>query len=502
MTEQTPTNPELSEQERVRHDKRARLLAEGTAPYPITVPRSHAATQVHQQWGHLETGEETADVVSVSGRVVFVRNTGKLCFATIQDGFTLAESGTRLQVMISLAEVGEESLAAWKADVDLGDFISVTGRVISSKRGELSVLATSWVLASKALRPLPTLHKELGEETRVRQRYADLVARPEARDMVRTRALVTHAIREVLHDEGYIELETPVLQLVHGGAAARPFRTHLNAFDIDMTLRIALELYLKRAMVGGADRVYEIGRIFRNEGIDSSHSAEFTMLEAYQAWGDQTSIALLTQRLIQHAADVALGTRTITTPAGEIDLDGEWAWKPVYPTLSEALGEEITPATDAARLRAIADERGIEYDPAWGEQKLVMELFSEVVEPALLQPTFVCDYPPIAQPLARQHRSEPDLIEAWDLIIGGVERATGFSELIDPVIQRERLVAQSLKAAAGDPEAMQLDEDFLAALEFGAPPMGGMGLGLDRLMMLFTGAGIRETILFPLLKPH
>ena len=494
-------NPELSEQEQVRHDKRARLLAQGTPAYPITVPRTHTAAQVHSHWAHLETGEETQDVVSVGGRVVFIRNTGKLCFATLQDGFTLTESGTRLQVMISLAEVGEESLAAWKADVDLGDFVSVTGRVISSRRGELSVLATSWQLASKALRPLPTLHKELGEETRVRQRYADLVARPEARDMVRTRALVTHAIREVLHAEGYIELETPVLQLVHGGAAARPFRTHLNAFDIDMTLRIALELYLKRAMVGGADRVYEVGRIFRNEGIDSSHSAEFTMLEAYQAWGDQTSIAMLTQRLIQHAADTALGTRTVATPAGEIDLDGEWAWKPVYPTLSEALDEEITAATDAARLRAIADNRGIEYDPAWVAQKLVMELFSEIVEPTLLQPTFVCDYPPIAQPLARQHRSDPDLIEAWDLIIGGVERGTGFSELIDPVIQRERLVAQSLKAAAGDPEAMQLDEDFLAALEFGAPPMGGMGLGIDRLMMLLTGAGIRETILFPLLKP-
>ena len=502
MTEPTSVNPSLSEQEQVRHDKRARLLAEGVAPYPIEVPRTHTAAQVHEQWGHLVAGDETADVVSVSGRVVFIRNTGKLCFATVQDGFTQADSGVRLQVMLSLAEVGQERLDAWKADVDLGDFVSVTGRVISSKRGELSVLATAWTLASKALRPLPTLHKELGEETRVRQRYADLVARPEARDMVRTRALVTRSIRETLHAEGYLEIETPVLQLVHGGAAARPFQTHLNAFDIDMTLRIALELFLKRAMVGGADRVYEIGRIFRNEGIDSSHSAEFTMLEAYQAWGDQKSIADLTQRMIVNAADAALGTRVIDTPSGEIDLDGEWAWKPVYPTLSEALGAEITPETDASVLRGIAEARGVEHDPAWPAQKLVMELFGELVEPLLLQPTFVCDYPPIAQPLARPHRSDPNLIEAWDLIIGGVERGTGFSELIDPVIQRERLVSQSLKAAAGDPEAMQLDEDFLAALEFGAPPMGGMGLGMDRLMMLFTDAGIRETILFPLLKPH
>jgi lysyl-tRNA synthetase class 2 len=494
-------DPEVSEQQQVRLEKRARLLAEGIAPYPIEVPRTHSAAEVRAQWGHLAAGEETNDVVSVSGRVVFIRNTGKLCFATLQDGFTLAESGTRLQVMLSLAEVGEESLAQWKADVDLGDFVSVTGRVISSKRGELSVLATSWALASKALRPLPVLHKELSEENRVRQRHADLVVRPEARDMVRTRAAVTRSIRESLHAEGYIEIETPTLQLIHGGAAARPFNTHLNAFDIPMTLRIALELYLKRAMVGGADRVYEIGRIFRNEGIDSSHSAEFTMLEAYEAWGDQHSIAMMTQRLVVNAADAALGTRVIETPAGEIDLDGEWPWVPVYPTLSAAVGEELTTATPVERLRALADAREIPYNPAWDSQKMIMELFGEIVEPTLLQPTFVCDYPPIAQPLARQHRSDPDLIEAWDLIIGGVERATGFSELIDPVIQRERLVAQSLKAAAGDPEAMQLDEDFLAALELGAPPMGGMGLGMDRLMMLLTNAGIRETILFPLLKP-
>ncbi len=490
----------MSEQEQVRHDKRARLLAEGSEPYPISVPRTHSASEVHTHWGHLEAGEETDEVVCVTGRVVFIRNTGKLCFATLQDGFTLTDSGARLQAMLSLAEVGEQRLAEWKAEVDLGDFVSVTGRVISSKRGELSILAGDWRLASKALRPLPTLHKELGEETRVRQRYADLVVRPEARDMVRARAAVTRSLRESLHSEGYIEIETPVLQLIHGGATARPFHTHLNAFDIPMTMRIALELFLKRAMVGGADRVYEIGRIFRNEGIDSSHSAEFTMLEAYQAWGDQTSIALMTQRLIQNAAD-AVGSRVLDTPHGAIDLDGEWPWKPVYPTLSEALGQEVTPATDASVLRAIAEARDIEHNPAWGAQKMVMELFGEIVEPTLIQPTFVCDYPPIAQPLARTHRSDPNLIEAWDLIIGGVERGTGFSELIDPVIQRERLVAQSLQAADGDVEAMQLDEDFLAALEFGAPPMGGMGLGVDRLMMLLTGAGIRETILFPLLKP-
>ena len=492
---------DLPEQLRVRQEKRARLLAEGREPYPVSVPRTHSLQQVREQWGHLETGEETSDVVGVAGRVVFIRNTGKLCFATLHEGLTLEHSGMRLQVMLSLAEVGEEELARWKADVDLGDFVFVRGRVISSKRGELSVLASEWQLAAKALRPMPNLYHELSEETRVRQRYADLTVREAARDMVRTRATITGSLRETLHRDGYVEIETPVLQLVHGGANARPFSTHLNAFDIDMTLRIALELFLKRAVVGGVERVYELGRIFRNEGIDSTHSAEFTMLEAYQAWGDQRTIAALTQQLIVDVAD-RLGSRTVDTPAGPIDLDGEWAWLGVYPGLSDTLGEKVTPETTAEHLRKIAEAHDVAYEPGWEAQKLILRLFGDLVEPHLIQPTFVCDYPPLAQPLARPHRSDPDLIEAWDLLIGGVERATGFSELVDPVIQRERLTAQSLAAAAGDPEAMQLDEDFLAALEFGAPPMGGLGLGIDRLVMLFTGVGIRETILFPLLKPE
>ncbi|OYN89462.1 lysine--tRNA ligase [Parenemella sanctibonifatiensis] len=490
-----------SEQTRVRLAKREAIIEAGEQAYAPDLTRTHTLSQVRDGWQHLETGEETQDVVSIGGRVVFVRNTGKLCFATLQDGFTLDGDAERLQVMLSLAEVGEERLADWKAQVDLGDFVHVTGRVIVSRRGELSVMASQWRMGAKALRPLPTLHKELSEESRVRRRHADLVLRADARTMVRDRAQITRAVREVLQGDGYIEVETPILQLVHGGAAARPFRTHLNAFSTDMTLRIALELYLKRAMVGGADRVYEIGRIFRNEGIDSSHSAEFTMLEAYQSWGDQVTIADLTRRIVQAAAD-AVGSRQVDTEAGQIDLDGEWQWLPVHQGLSEALGEEITPRTSLAELQPYAEAHGLELDPGWEAGKVVMELFEELVEPGLLQPTFVCDYPTVAQPLARQHRDDPDLIEAWDLIIGGVERGTGFTELVDPVIQRQRLTEQSLKAAGGDPEAMQLDEDFLAALEFGAPPMGGMGLGLDRLVMLLTGAGIRETILFPLLKPE
>ncbi|MCH1865091.1 lysine--tRNA ligase [Nocardioides sp. CFH 31398] len=497
---------------RVRRDKRARLLESGREAYPVTVERTHSLREVRERWDGLETGEETQDVVSVAARVVFVRNTGKLCFATLQEGLGAAvgdDLAPRLQVMLSLAEVGEESLAAWKAEVDLGDHVSVTGRVIRSRRGELSVMASSWTMASKALRPLPVLHRELSEEVRVRQRYADLIVRDEARSMVRTRAAAVRAVRRTLEVDGYLEIETPVLQLIHGGAAARPFRTHMNAFDQPMTLRIALELNLKKAVVGGVDRVFEIGRIFRNEGVDATHSPEFTMLEAYQAWGDQHTMADLTKRLFLAVADAVSpdGSHTIETPAGVVDLDGEWRWLPVYTGVSEAVGEEVTPDTSAERLRALAEAHDVEVDPAWGAEKLVLELLGELVEPTLLQPTFLCDYPPSAQPLARRHRSEPRLIEAWDLIVAGVERGTAFSELVDPVVQREVLEAQSLLAAGGDPEAMVLDEDFLRALEYGAPPMGGMGLGIDRLLALFTGSaeratGVRDTILFPHLRPE
>lgn len=492
---------ELSEQQQIRREKRARMVGTDREPYPVDMKRTHTLEQVRSGWPELAAGEETGDVVEIGGRVVFLRNTGKLCFATVQDGFDPDSNGERLQVMISLAEVGEQALADWKADVDLGDFIWVRGRVICSRRGELSVLASQWRTASKALRPLPTLHKELSEEARVRQRYADLIVRPEAREIVRLRAAVTKSLRRTLDEAGFLEVETPTLQLIHGGAAARPFQTHLNAFDTDMTLRIALELFLKRAMVGGADSVYEIGRIFRNEGIDSTHSAEFTMLEAYHSWGDHITIAELTKKMIMDAADV-VGIHQITRPDGRvIDLDAEWKWLPIYPAVSEALGTEVEVDTPVEVLRTHAEAHEIPFEDDWGNGKLVLELYEHLVEPDLINPTFVCDFPEVAQPLARRHRSEPGKIEAWDLIIGGVERATGFNELIDPIIQREILTEQSMAAAAGDPEAMQLDEDFLAALEQGAPPMGGMGMGVDRLIMLFTGAGIRETILFPLLRP-
>ena len=510
MTELTGSEPgapavaaedDLPEQMRVRRHKRERILAGGGQAYPVESPRTHSLAQVRERWAHLAAGEETSDVVTVAGRVMYLRSTGRLAFGTLQEGV-----GTRLQVMLSLAEVGAEALDSWKHLVDLGDHVFVTGRVISSKRGELSVMATSWAMASKALRPLPVLHKDLSEEARVRQRYADLVVRQEARDMVRTKATALAAIRRVLDEQGYVEVETPILQLVHGGAAARPFRTHMNAFDQEMVLRIALELNLKKAVVGGVDRVYEMGRIFRNEGVDATHSPEFTMLEAYQAYGDQHTIARLIQDVIVGVAD-ALGSRRVESHAagGEpvtIDLDGEWRWLRVYDAVSEAVGQTVTIDTPAETLLRHAQTHGVEIEPGLDKDRILLELLGELVEPGLTQPTFLHDYPAIAQPLARAHRSEPGLIEAWDLIIGGVERGTGFSELIDPVVQREVLTEQSRRAAGGDHEAMQLDEDFLRALEYGAPPMGGLGLGIDRVMGLFTGASVRETILFPHLKPE
>lgn len=503
MTEHQTTAAEIdtNDQRAVRSDKRARMLDKQVPPYPVAVERTASLAEVRARFPGLEPGDSTGETVSVAGRVMFIRNTGKLCFATLQEGGPQGQ-GSRLQAMISLAEVGEEALADWKSLVDLGDHVQITGEVIASRRGELSVMAHSFAIASKAIRPLPVLHADLNEETRVRQRYADLIVRDEAREMVYTRAAVTRAIRDTLHAQDYVEVETPVLQLIHGGAQARPFDTHLNAFDQPMTLRIATELYLKRAVVGGIDRVFEIGRVFRNEGVDSTHSPEFTTLESYEAWADMYVMADRMKEMILAAADAVGAGRELETEQGTISLDGEWSWVAVYPGLSEAVGQQITPETDAATLREVADAHQVQIDPAWDAQKLVLELFGEIVEPTLIQPTFVCDYPPAAQPLARPHRDKPGVIEAWDLIIGGMERGTAFSELIDPVIQRERLVAQAAQAAAGDDEAMRLDEDFLRALEYGAPPMGGIGLGIDRLVMLFTGAGIRETILFPLLKPE
>ena len=498
MTELSAATPSLSEQEEVRHEKRARLLAEGVPPYPIAVPRTHSAAAVHAAWGHLTAGEETTDVVSVSGRVVFVRNTGKLCFASLQDG-----AGERLQIMLSLDAVGPDALAEFKANVDLGDHLFASGPVGKSRRGEVSVFATGWALAAKALRPLPVLHKELSEESRVRYRYVDLIARPLARDTVRRRAAMVRSLRESMHSRGYIEVETPMLQTQAGGAAARPFVTHMNAFDIDLYLRIAPELFLKRAAVGGVEKVFEINRNFRNEGSDSSHSPEFSMLEAYEAYGDYNTMATLTKDLIQGAAADVFGTQVVTLADGEeYDLGGEWAELTMYGSLSAAVGEDVTPDTSLARLKQFADAADISVDPKRiNHGKLIEVLWEHHVGNSLHAPTFVRDFPVETSPLTRDHRSIPGVVEKWDLYVRGFELATAYSELVDPVIQRERFAQQARMVALGDDEAMKLDEDFLTAMEYAMPPSGGMGMGVDRLLIALTGLGIRETILFPLVKP-
>ncbi|KOX09701.1 lysyl-tRNA synthetase [Micromonospora sp. NRRL B-16802] len=483
---------------KVRREKRDRMLAEGVEPYPIGFPRTSTLAEIRAKYADLATDTATGDQASVTGRVIFVRNTGKLCFATLRDG-----DGTELQAMLSLDRVGPERLEAWKRLVDLGDHVGVTGEVITSRRGELSVLADSWEMTAKALRPLPVAHKPLSEEARVRQRYVDLIVRPQARQMVRTRAAAVRSLRDSLHGQGFIEVETPMLQLLHGGAAARPFVTHSNALSTDLYLRIAPELFLKRAVVGGVDRVFEINRNFRNEGVDSSHSPEFAMLETYEAYGDYDTMAELTRNLVQQAA-IAVGGSTVVTHADgrEFDLGGEWRSVTLFGVLSEALGEEVTVRTERSRLVEYADKVGLAVDPKWGPGKLAEELFEELVVPGLQAPTFVRDYPEETSPLTRAHRSEPGLAEKWDLYVLGFELGTAYSELVDPVVQRERLLAQAQLAARGDDEAMRLDEDFLRAMEYGMPPAGGMGMGIDRLLMALTGLGIRETILFPLVRPE
>ncbi|MDP9821611.1 lysine--tRNA ligase [Nocardioides massiliensis] len=507
MTDQ-PTSPEhqadaqaddVPEQMRVRREKRDRLISSGKGAYPIAVPRTHTITAIREYFDDQDLAPDTrtGQQVAITGRVIFLRNTGKLCFVRLREG-----NGAEIQAMLSLAEIGQDPLDEFKALVDIGDLLSVEGEVITSRRGELSVAATSWTMAAKALRPLPNEHKPLSEEARVRLRYLDMIVRPEAREIVRVKASVLKALRATLDEREYVEVETPILQLTNGGAAARPFKTHLNAFDQEMLLRIALELDLKRAMIGGVDRVYEIGRTFRNEGLDSTHAAEFSMLEAYEAYGDQFSMIALAKALIRNAAR-AVGRTQVTARDGSIiDLEAEWREASIMDLVSEATGRTITAETPADELRAIAAQHEVDLKDDWGAAEIVVELFEQLVEDSLIQPTFVMDYPAEVKPLAKPHRAQAGLNEAWDLIINGVELGAAYSELNDPVIQRERLEEQSLKAAEGDPEAMELDEVFLRAMEHGMPPAGGIGIGVDRLVMLLTGVGIRESILFPLLRPE
>ncbi|GAB3594333.1 lysine--tRNA ligase [Corynebacterium faecale] len=507
---------DLPEQLRIRREKRERILDSGKDAYPVEVDRTISISDLRSKYvvgegdaegvTYLAAGDETSDEVAIAGRVMFIRNTGKLCFAAIQEG-----NGSTVQAMLSLAAVGEESLAAWKAEVDMGDIVSVRGRVIASKRGELSVMADSWHMASKSLRPLPVAFADMSEDTRVRHRYTDLIMREQARNNALTRIKVMRALRHYLEDQDFLEVETPMLQTLHGGAAARPFVTNSNAFDLDLYLRIAPELFLKRCVVGGMERVFEVNRNFRNEGADSTHSPEFAMLETYQAWGTYETGAALIQGLVQHVAQEVFGTTAVTLVDGtEYDLGGEWKTIEMYPSLNEALQRkfpgqpEVTIDSTVAELREIAAVIGLAVPEkgGWGHGKLVEEIWELLCEDQLHGPIFVKDFPVETSPLTRQHRTKPGVTEKWDLYVRGFELATGYSELIDPVIQRDRFEDQARLAADGDDEAMVLDEDFLSAMEQGMPPTSGNGMGIDRLLMALTGLGIRETVLFPLVKPE
>lgn len=473
------------------------MQASGVDPYPVGYPRTALIGSLRSKYGSLPADASTGETVGITGRVMLSRVGGKLCFATLRDG-----SGD-IQVMVSLAKVGSAALDSWKRDVDLGDHVGVTGEVITSRSGELSVLADSFAVTAKSLRPLPEKHLGLTDpETRVRQRYLDLLVNPRSRELAQMRSHVVHSVRSALVDRGFLEVETPILTPLHGGANARPFVTHYNAYDSQVYLRIALELYLKRLVVGGIEKVFEIGRNFRNEGADTTHNPEFTMLEAYETYGDYNTIGALTQSLVQGAAVAAFGSTVIRRADGaEYDIGGPWKSVTVHDGISLALGEPVTPDTPLPDLLEFCEKADVPLQPDWNRAQVILEMHERLVEKKTVEPTFYRDFPVEVSPLTRQHRRDPRLAEKWDLVAFGSELGTGYSELVDPVEERDRLTAQSLLAAGGDPEAMQLDEDFLLALEYAMPPTGGMGMGIDRLMMMLTGENIRETQLFPFVRP-
>ena len=494
------------EQVQMRVAKRALMLKEGIDPYPVRLDITTIIDDIRNKYTGddggltLEKGVQTDDIVGIAGRVMFMRNSGGLCFVQLESG-----DGSHIQGMISKRAVGEESLKQYKQLVDLGDHLYLHGSVAVSNTGELSVMVDSWKIAAKALRPLPALHKGLSEEQRTRKPYLGMIADSKMRDMVRNRAKVVSSLRRNFDGRGYVEAETPMLQTNHGGATARPFETHMNAFNIDLFMRIAPELFLKRLLVGGIDKVFEINRDFRNEGADGTHAPEFTMVEAYEAYGTYDTMAELTQSLVQQAELDAFGSTELTLADGtQYSVGGEWRSITMYGSLSEKLGEEITPETSVEHLGQLADKLGVEREEVENHGKLVEHLWEHFYteDPhTLWEPTFVRDFPVGTSPLTKSHRSIAGQVEKWDLYVRGFELATAYSELNDPVVQRQRFVDQARMALAGDAEAMDIDEDFLEALGVGMPPAGGMGMGIDRLLIALTGATIRETITFPLVKP-
>ncbi|EPD66850.1 bifunctional lysylphosphatidylglycerol synthetase/lysine--tRNA ligase LysX [Streptomyces sp. HGB0020] len=474
----------LPDQIRIRHRTLDRLRADGTDPYPVAVPRiTHALADVRE-----------GDQVTVAGRIMIVRDLGGIVFVVLRDW-----SGDR---QLALTRDGSgPALDRFTADTDIGDQITATGRAGVSDSGEPTIFVTDWQLVGKCLRPLPDKRHGLADpEAKVRMRYVDLMSSPDARDVVRARSTAVQALRQGLLQRGYLEVETPMLQQIHGGANARPFTTHINAYDLDLYLRIAPELYLKRLCVGGLEKVFELGRTFRNEGVSYKHNPEFTMLEAYQAFADYDVMLDLARELIQGAATAAFGAPLARKDGKEYDISGVWPVKTVHGAISQALGEEVDADTELPELRRLCDRAGVPYTADDGRGDVVLEMYERLVEERTQLPTFYKDFPTDVSPLTRQHRVDPRLAERWDLVAFGTELGTAYSELTDPVEQRRRLTAQSLLAAGGDPEAMELDEDFLDALEYAMPPTGGLGIGVDRLIMFLTGLTIRETLPFPLVR--
>jgi len=473
------------------------MRADGREPYPYRFDRTHSVAEIREGWGHLEPGVETDDPVAVAGRILLKRDSGKLVFLTIRD-----RTG-ELQLFVSKAVVGDDAFAAVK-QLDLGDWVGADGTVMTTRKGELSVKPATVTLLAKAVRPLPDKWHGLSDvDTRFRQRYADLIVNAEAQRVFEIRHEVIASFRRTLHDSGFIEVETPVLHVEAGGAHARPFATHHHTLDLPLYLRIALELHLKRLIVGGMERVYEIGRIFRNEGISTRHNPEFTMMELYQAFADWNEVMDISELLITQAARDAIGTTVLTIRGQEIDLAEPWPRLRMVDAVSDKVGRTVHPGQPVAELRALADEHGVRWEERWGGGKLVEELFEALCEADIVRPTFVTGHPTEISPLARADRNDPWLTERFEIFVDSRELGNGYSELNDPVEQRLRFEDEQLAKDAGDAERGSIDEDYLRALEYGMPPTGGLGIGMDRVAMLIAGVdSIKEVILFPTLRPE
>jgi lysyl-tRNA synthetase, class II len=484
--------------EQVRRVKLAKLRAAGIDAFPVGFTRSHTLDEVHRGWDQLAKGEESGDVVRVAGRIVLKRPMGRLAF------WTLRHDGDELQAMLTIGALGSQQFEL-VLDLDVGDWVGVQGPVIKTRMGELTVKATEVYLLAKALRPLPDKWKGLTDvEVRSRQRELDLAVNPAAMRAMRARSRVMRSLRESMLARGFLEVETPILNPVPGGALARPFVTHHNALDTDLYLRVASELYLKRLLVGGVDRVFELGRVFRNEGVDSTHNTEFTMLESNSAFQDYRDMMVLARGVIQEAVDATGGPRRLSHRGREVDLDGDWSEVTMLDAVREALGEPgLAYDWPLDQVRELCDRSGVTYQPGWGTGKLVLELYEKHAEHRIVGPTFVTDYPVEVSPLAHPHRDDPFVTERFELIILGREYANCFSELTDPDEQRARFEEQALAKAAGDEDAMVVDEAYLRALELGLPPNAGLGIGVDRLVMLLADlSSIREALLFPQLRPE